>query len=318
MKVLWLTLADNKEALYGFTERLSQLYELTCHWLTGKEAKNIARIVGGPQIKGFDRVVVMLPLPLLVKQSAYLRCIPDIVLIQPDLPPAMKAGTGDAEKFLRLLPVMPWVRLLIPAGEGVSRLEKLGVDLGLVPLGLNALWFRDNNENRRYQAAILADPENPPLRERKSLLFDIKTQNKLQIFDIAEGQALVDQLNQAGIVICNDQGCARYRTLNFQAMACGAALMTWDRGARENQWLGFEDMVNVVLYQDARSAQAKINFLKRHGDALDSIRESGKALALEKHSNRALAEKLAEYLVNPLQRFEGDDIEDALRFRFFR
>ena len=317
MKVLWLTLAENREACYGLTERLMQLFELTSRWLTPKEARNVAKAIGGKQIKQFDRIVMQLPLALLLKQAAYLRCIPNLVLLVPELPEALKQGSGDAQKFLKLMDQMPWVRLLLPAAEGIEALQKKDLDLGVVPMGFNGLWYKDKGDSRSIHAAVFADVESPPLRERKSLVFEVKTQNRLQIFDPVESQALAEQLNQVGIAVCNDQGCAQYRALNFQAMASGAALMTWDRGAAENRLVGFRDMVNVMLYQDAKSAQAKINFLKRHPEELDSIRESGKALAMEQHSNRALAEKLSDHLGKSLQPFQGDDIEDALRFKFF-
>ena len=317
MKVLWLTLESNKASYYGLTERLAQLFDLTSVWLTPKQAKHIAKTVGGPELKTYDRVLVQLPLALLLKQSAYLRCIPHLVLLQPDFPSAAQARTTEAEKFFKALDQMPWVRVLVPAGQGSGFLARKNIDHGVVPLGFNGLWFKDKGEERPWQAAIVADLENPDSKKRRELLFDIKNQNKLQIYDETSGKELADQLNKMGIAVCNDQECSGYRALNFQAMACGAALMTWDRGAEENKANGFEDMVNVMLYRDAKSAQAKLNFLKRHPEELNSIRESGKALAAEQHSNRALAQKLSDYLLKPLKPFSGDDIEDALRFKFF-
>ena len=120
-----------------------------------------------------------------------------------------------------------------------------------------------------------------------------------------------------GVVVVNDQGWKNYRPLNFQVLACGAVLMTWDRGEVENKACGFEDMQNIMLYKDAKSAQAKLNFLKRHPDQLAMIRDNGMQLA-QKHSNRALADKVHQYLEKPLAKFNGDDVEDALKFRFFR
>ena len=317
MKVLWLTLESNKEACYGLTERLAQLFELKSVWLSPKQAKHIAKTVGGPELKSCDRVVVQLPLPLLLKQAAYLRCIPHLLLVQPDLPNAAESGSAEADKFFKLMDQMPWCRVLVPAGFGTDMLDKRNIDHGVVPIGFNGLWFKDKGDERSLHAAIVADLEDPDSKARRGLLFDIKTQNKLQIYDVSAGKELAEQLNKMSIAICSDQDCAGYRALNFQAMACGAALMTWDRGPEENAANGFEDMVNVMLYRDAKSAQAKLNFLKRHPEELNSIRESGKALAAEQHSNRALAQKLSDYLLKPLKPFAGDDIEDALRFKFF-
>ena len=101
-------------------------------------------------------------------------------------------------------------------------------------------------------------------------------------------------------------------------MASGCLLLTWDRGSEENHVVGFEDMKNVMLFQDERSAQAKLNFLKRHPDQLEAIRQQGKALVAARHTLVAMAEAVADNLSQPLIPFTGDDIEDALRFRFFR
>lgn len=318
MRVLWLACESNKDAFYGFTERLGQLCSLTTRWLSTAGAKHVVKAVGAKEIKQFDRVVIHLPFELLVKQSAYIRCIPNLVLLQTDLSMAVVENASNLDKFSRLLKIMPWVRVLTNAGEGQAFLASLGVDQARVPLGFNAAWYRDSDEAAIYSAGIFADLDNPDIKARRHMLFDIKTQNRLQFHDEVQGKILAQQLKQMDIVICNDMGCGQYRHLNFKTQACGVALMTWDRGDQENQAVGFVDMVNVMLYKDAKSAQAKLNFLKRHPEQLASIKEAGKTMAIECHSNRALADKLVDFLRKPLKPFTGDDVEDAMRFRFFR
>lgn len=318
MKVLWLTLESNKQSLPGFAESLQQSCELSCHWLTQRAAKHVAKAVGGSTIKAFDRVLLHLPLPLLVKQIPYIRCIPNLVLLQLDLADMLAGQDGCLEKFDRLLNLIPWARVLVPHGKALDFLRDYPVAAASVPLGFNGEWFVDQGRVRAVPAAIVADLDDPPDKKRRRHLFEIKTQNKLQIYDPEEGLALAEQLNQMGIVVCNDEFCGGYRGLNAKVLACGAALMTWDRGEQENQANGFVDMENVILYRDSKSAHARLNFLKRHGDELERIRQAGKALADAEHSDRALAEKVAGQLALELPPFAGDDIEDALRYRFFR
>lgn len=318
MKVLWISSESNKDRFYGFIEQLRQCCDLTEHWLDAKQQKHVVKAVGAQQIKRYDRVLLQLPVSQLLKQTAYLRCVPHLVLLQPALASVALGNVKDFDKYLKFLSQAPWIRVLTPPGELESQLRKKKVDVSGVPIGINMAWFKDKEGERTHWAAIIGDMDLPNIKSRRHLLFDIKTQNKLQIFDEEKASALNDQLNNVGVVVVSDEGWKHYRSLNFQTMACGALLMTWDRGEAENRACGFEDMQNVMLYKDAKSAQAKLNFLKRHPDQLEMIRTNGMELVQQFHSNVALARKVAEELQKPLKKFAGDDVEDAVKFRFFR
>ncbi|MCG8312416.1 MAG: glycosyltransferase [Pseudomonadales bacterium] len=318
MKVLWLSLETYKTELCEFIAQLSSRVDLTVRWLTSKEAKHITKAVGGVELKTFDRVLIHLPVRLLLKQTPYLRCVPSLVLLQRDLPSIATTDLPLFDKFLKALGVMPWARVLLPFSQISHRLSQAGIDNYQVPLGIDAREYTDLDQSRSHSAVVLADLENPASKPRKQLLLNIKTQNKLQIFEPELGATLREQLNTLQVTVTCEQGCHLYRALNYQAMASGCLLLTWDRGSEENHVVGFEDMKNVMLFQDERSAQAKLNFLKRHPDQLEAIRQQGKALVAARHTLVAMAEAVAENLSQPLIPFTGDDIEDALRFRFFR
>ena len=318
MKVLWLSTESNKDRFYGFTEYLKQACDLTEHWLSPKQAKHVVKAVGAKNIKGYDRVLLQLPVSQLVQQTAYLRCVPNLVLLQPALASVALNNSKDFEKYLKFFNTAPWVRVMVPYGQLKSDLVKHKVDVMDVPIGINMAWFRDKEKERRHWAAIVANLDSPDVKSRRQLLYDVKTQNKLQIFDEAEMAALGDQLNTMGVVVVSDEGWKNYRPLNFQALASGAVLLTWDRGEEENKACGFEDLENVVLYKNAKGAQAKLNFLRRHPEELEKVRTKGIQFVQQFHSNRALGECVIQCLQHPLKEFSGDDVEDAVKFRFFR
>lgn len=318
MKVLWISSESNKDRFYGFTEQLKQSCELTECWLDAKQQKHVVKAVGAKQIKTYDRILLQLPVSVLLKQTAYLRCVPHLVLLQPALASVALGNAKDFERYLKFIAQAPWIRVLTPAGLLEQDLRKNKVDVAGVPIGINMAWFKDKAAERTHWAAIIGDLEQPDIKSRRHLLFDIKTQNKLQIFDEEKVPALNDQLNNVGVVVVSDEGWKHYRALGFQAMASGALLLTWDRGEVENRACGFEDMENVMLYKDAKSAQAKLNFLKRHPEQLEMISAKGMQLAQQRHSNVALAKSVFAELERPLKKFTGDDVEDAVKFRFFR
>ena len=318
MKVLWLSLETDRTEFREFVERLGASVQLAEKWLTLKDAKHFSKAIGAEELKAFDRVLVHLPIKLLLKQTPYLRCIPNLLLLQRDLVCIATTEPATLEKYFKALAIMPWVRVLLPYSQVAQQLTQAGIDNQQIPLGISPGEYCDLGLSRSHSAAILADLDDPALKARKQLLLNIKTQNKLQIFEPEKGNALQEQLNNQLIAVTCEQGCSSYRALNFQAMACGCLLLTWDRGSEETNALGFKDMNNVMLYRDERSAQAKLNFLKRHPDQLEAIRDQGKALVETRHSMIAMAASVVENLAQSLIPFTGDDIEDALRFRFFR
>jgi len=96
-----------------------------------------------------------------------------------------------------------------------------------------------------------------------------------------------------------------YMVKNFEAMACGCALLAWSQGSEEDSAMGFEDGKNVMLYRSADEAVAKLRQLKADPDLVARIALAGQAFAVERYSFARVGRDLARTIAEPMRPWPG-------------
>jgi spore maturation protein CgeB len=100
---------------------------------------------------------------------------------------------------------------------------------------------------------------------------------------------------------------------NFEAMACGCVLCTWDQGEAENRALGFKDMENLVLYRDVEELTQKLARLRAAPEHVAAIAAAGQSLVAHEYRFDRIGERIVAALVPPLRPNPPPDFLERLR-----
>lgn len=140
---------------------------------------------------------------------------------------------------------------------------------------------------------------------RRSMLESISSQVDLLVTRTASGDEYLSMLNRISIFVSADVGMGEYMIKNFEAMACGCALVAWSQGEEEDAALGFEDGGNVMLYRSAEEAVAKIEQLKADPELRARIAAAGQAFAEQNYTFTRVGRDLARAIEQPLRPWPG-------------
>nr|WP_202944943.1 glycosyltransferase [Lentisphaera araneosa] len=88
---------------------------------------------------------------------------------------------------------------------------------------------------------------------------------------------------------------------NFEAMACGCTLFTWDQGKIENDAVGFVDMHNVVLYKSMDELIEKLTILRNDDSLTKKIALNGQVLVQHSHTWSHAAKTITQLIEPPLR-----------------
>jgi len=103
---------------------------------------------------------------------------------------------------------------------------------------------------------------------------------------------------------------------NFEAMACGCVLFAYDQGAEENNALGFEDMVNIVLYKNLEDIQRKLAVLRVDSSLAEEIAKSGQALVENRYGYKQLGLATVEAIKPALREHPKESFWQKLCYLF--
>ncbi|ALZ83464.1 glycosyltransferase [Pseudomonas oryzihabitans] len=297
MKVLFLVQKEQRILLDHFYASIAAQCDCDLRWLSDEEQADLRgyfrRAV--PRPEQYDRILLFLRFKKQLKQVSFIRSLPNLVELEHDayqnFIPCKYTG-----KFSRYYQAMPHARVLV-SGAGVARrLREEGVDAVFVPKGYDDSRLRDLGLERDIELGFVGSLGSVAYSGRKQLLEDLAKVEPLLITKTRSGDEYLQTLNRIRFFVGADVGMGEYMIKNFEAMACGCVLFTFDQGEEENRALGFEDGVNVVLYRSLDELREKLAGLRR--DPLSAVRiaKCGKKLAVEKFSFFAIGETVAQHL----------------------
>ncbi|KUM44913.1 glycosyltransferase family protein [Pseudomonas sp. EpS/L25] len=280
MRVLFLVQKEQRILLDHFYASIAAHCDCDLRWLSDEEQADLRgyfrRAV--PQPEQYDRILLFLRFKKQLKQVAFIRSLPNLVELEHDayqnFIPCKYTG-----KFSRYYQAMPHVRVLV-SGAGVARrLREEGVDAVFVPKGYDDSRLRDLGLVRDIELGFVGSLGSVAYSGRKQLLEDLARVEPLLITKTRSGEEYLQTLNRIRFFVGADVGMGEYMIKNFEAMACGCLLFTFDQGEEENRALGFEDGVNVVLYRSLDELREKLARLRADPPHAAAIARAGEALA---------------------------------------
>ena len=302
MKVLFLVQKEQRILLDHFYASIAAHCDCDLRWLSDAEQADLRgyfrRAV--PQPEQYDRILLFLRFKKQLKQIAFIRSLPNLVELEHDayqnFIPCKYTG-----KFSRYYRAIPHVRVLV-SGAGVARrLQEEGVDAVFVPKGYDDSRLRDLGIERDIELGFVGSLGSVAYSGRKQLLEDLAKVEPLLITKTRSGDEYLQTLNRIRFFVGADVGMGEYMIKNFEAMACGCVLFTYDQGEEENRALGFADGVNVVLYRSRDELREKLARLRADPAHAAAIAKAGEALARHSFAFGHLGERVVSAITPALR-----------------
>ncbi|PJE78061.1 hypothetical protein CI610_03006 [invertebrate metagenome] len=304
MNVLMLVQADHGstafEAMYH--EFSKQFDSFDCRWMTSENQANLKDYFNDcVDVNKYDRIVCFLRFKKEIKQVGFIRTIPNLVILEYDACQNYMEDSKYKGRFSRHYSCLPWARI-ISTGYSISKqLRKEGFDAVFFPKGYDGKIIKNLGLYRDIELGFVGNTRSKTYQQRKVFLEDMVATEGLTIAKTDPGEAYNQMLNRIRYFISADIGIGEYMQKNVEAMAAGCVVFSWDQGEEENAALGFQDMVNIVLYCDKTSLLKKLSDLKRNPDLAQKVALNGQKLAEEKFTYKKLGRTFSEYLSRPLR-----------------
>ena len=254
-----------------------------------------------------------------MRQVSYIQQIPNLVIIEMDTSQnyCESKYKGRFSEYFRKI---PWVRVICTGKGHQKRLVNEGFDACFVAKAYDNNLLSNLGLERDIELGFIGSLQSGVYQHRKDFLEHLATKEELLITKTNSGNDYLQMLNRIKFFVCADIPFREYMIKNFEAMACGCVLFTWDNEAEENEALGFKDMENVVLYKTHDELQEKLNLLRADFKLAEKIAKQGQLLVEEHHTWARAANQIVDHLSKPLREMKipKTSFFSKLKFRILK
>ena len=315
MKVLFLVQKEQRAILDRLYEGVAAHCECDIRWLSSDEQRNLRGYFRREvDVTRYDRIVFFLRFKQEIRQAGFIRTLPNLVILEHDAYqnyiPCKYTGKFSAH-YRRL----PWVRVISSGFMVTERLRAEGFDAVFVPKGYDQALLQPQDRERDIELAFVGSTNSVAYSGRKALLDELARVEPLVVTRTKSGEEYCATLNRIRFFVSADVGMGEYMIKNFEAMACGCVLLAFDQGAEENAALGFEDMVNVVFYQNIPQLQEKLAVLRSNPQLAADIARRGQDLAVGQFGFDRIGQRIVEVLEPPLRPRAPLNVLERLRLK---
>jgi glycosyltransferase involved in cell wall biosynthesis len=294
MKVLFLVQKEQRAILDRLYDGIAAHCQCDLRWLDSAEQRNLKQYFKQHvDVSQYDRILFFLRFKQEIRQVAFIRSVPNLVILEHDAYqnyiPCKYTG-----KFSAHYRQLPWVRVISSGFMVSERLRAEGFDACFVPKGYDQALLTPQTRERDIELAFVGSTKSVAYSGRKQMLDAIGQVEPLLVTRTNSGQEYGDTLNRIRFFVSADVGMGEYMIKNFEAMACGCVLFTFDQGEAENRALGFADMRTVVLYDSVETLQAKLAQLRREPALAERIAAAGQALVLGEYGFDRIGERIVQ------------------------
>ena len=302
MKILLLVIKHQLANLEPLYAGIAEHADVDLRHLDSAEQSNLGRYFQ-QHIKTslYDRIILLLRFKREIRQVGFIRTIPNLVILEHDGCQNYYPESKYYGKFSRHYNDLPWARVLISGFQVTKKLESEGHDSWFIPKPYDQTLLSNLQLDRDIEFGFVGTLNNSLYSKRTELLEAIGKHIDLKILTTQPGQDYLDTLNRISYFISADIGFGEYMTKNFEAMACGCTLITWNQGEAENGALGFVDMENVVLYNSVEELINKLGILQQHPKLAAAIALQGQQLVEREHNCSVIGKKVVAAITAPLR-----------------
>lgn len=305
MRLLWLIQSYEVHAFDVLVDALRDYMEVELVRLTADEQRDMSRVLETLPLERYDRVMTTLRTKKEMRQWRVMRNIPNLVIFEYDACQNYLPGGKYEGRFSRHYRRLGGPRIIVSGAVVAEKLLAEGFDSCFIPKGYDSRCIYPRVGTRDILLGFLGSLEAQVYAERKEFIERKVISHGLEVLRAAPGEEYAKMLSRISIFVSADIGLGEYMAKNFEAMAAGCLLMTFDQGRTENEAVGFQDMVNTVLFQDEESFDRKLESLLGDPALVERIAAAGTALARKQFAYDRLGERLASCLKRELRPRSG-------------
>lgn len=302
MKLLLIVMNERRALIDELYSEIAKGFEqCDVHRLTPEQQFNLRDYFAEHvDVDAYDRIAFMIRFKKIREQTDFLQTIEKLVFIEFDNW-MNYAKVKHAGEFSRMYREVPWCRIVATGYVVTQKLVAEGFDAVFTAKCYDSTMLRNLGHERSIEIGFVGSTNNSAYKERVKLLEQISARTKVDIDFVEDHAAYARKLNDIRFFLTPDKGFGEYMIKAFEAMACGCILLTYDQGAEENRALGFEDMVNVVLFTDVDELCAKLELLRRDTALTARIAQAGETLVRENYTFVHWGARIAEAVRRPLR-----------------
>jgi hypothetical protein len=308
LKVLAMVSQDRHVQVDALLDRIGEEVNLKVLKLPDEKTTDLSGVLHSAEIEKFDRTLLLLKFRHIRTQAATLRSMPGLVLHETDacqdrIPESRLFGAFT--NFYQKLPAFK----LVCTGYTLSKyFSSKGIDAYFVAKGADTAALTDLGLSRDIELGFIGKMIQGVYKPRTQMIQKLQEKQGLQTFRTEGIEEYRNGLNRIRIFVSADIGLGEYMYKNFEAMACGCLLMAYRQGEGEEEALGFQDMQNVVLYDNEDEFSQKLSWIRSHPDEVERIRLAGNQHVRTRWSFVQTGEQIAEILqmqVKPNASYRG-------------
>jgi len=319
MRVLMLVQGEQRTIFSHLYKSIGEHCELDLRWVMPDDQANLERYFGSIDTSAYDRIIFFLRFKKEIRQVAFIRTVPNLVILEMDAWQNYYPHSKYEGKFSRHYRALPWSRQLVSGYSLSKKLQAEGFDAHFVSKGYDDSMLRNLNRSRDIEFGFLGSLKNKLYVQRKEMLEAAKDKFGLMIDRTASGQEYLETLNRIKFFMSCDRGFGEYMLKNYEAMACGCVLFAWDQGEQENSALGFKDMENIVFYNSLEQVEQKLAILRANPELATRIAQNGQALVESRFRFSLLGKQIVDELRPPLREKPATTLWwDKLRYKFYK
>jgi hypothetical protein len=302
MRLLLIVMNERRALIDRLYEEISRGCEhCDIRRLEPHEQDNLAEYFADHvDVENYDRIAFMIRFKKIKQQSKFLQSLKNPVFIEFDNWQNY-AQVKNAGEFSRMYRAVPWCRVVATGYIVATKLAAEGFDVAFAPKCYDHTVLKNLGRERPIELGFVGSTHNSIYKERVKLLKQISAQQNLDI-DFVESSALyLEKLNNIRFFLTPDKGFGEYMIKAFEAMGCGCILVAYDQGDEENRAIGFQDMVNVVLFKDVDELYAKLDLLRKDPARADRIADAGERFVRENCTYSHWGARIVEALNPPMR-----------------
>ncbi|THB64039.1 MAG: hypothetical protein D6B27_11135 [Gammaproteobacteria bacterium] len=278
MKILFISREKKTLSIDSVFEGLKQHCDLTVIKFSPEQVKKIRKSFKEINYNDYDCVVINVPFRRWYNKPRLIKKIPNLAVFDYDTYRNFLKGEEFYKKYSKFYKKVKGIRLICSGYYNAQRYKEQGIDACFISKGYDDKNLRNLGLDRDIPLGFIGRINDDLYQDRKIYLSDIRDNFGLQLLRTECKEEYLNTLNRIKIFVSADIGYNEYMAKNFEAMACGCALVAKRQGNGEEEALGLIDMQNVVLYDDLSEAHEKINLLLKDSDLTEKIGSNGQKL----------------------------------------
>ncbi len=271
---------------------LKKRYDIEIITLSQSEERNLRQSLKKFNTEHFSRVILDIPFKRLHKAAAQLRHWSGVVIFEEDACQNFLPDSKWYQAFSRFYKKLPHARIAVTGNWVASRLQQESIQAYFIPKAFNELTLTPSEQPRDIPAGFVGRVKSRVYQQRAELLNQLAESHGVQLLRTTSAKEYRDTLSRIGVFVSADMGFGEYMAKNFEAMACGCALLACRQGKGEEEALGLIDGENVLLYDTPADAANKLEKLLKDDALREHLSHNGQKLAWERFTTSHLADNL--------------------------